>query len=297
MEGSKCYHMFMKTYDAARDLKRIRSFFEKSQSALGEELRLSKSNILRIENGQVFPRPATLEAIYSYSYGQGLDLNKEKARFYEEGKGGNVLLFHGARGEIIGEVDNKHSLPPNDFGNGFYLGTSLKQGATWVAASPSSSVYCFYFAPRGELRKKEFSVDREWMYAILYYRGAFQDKKIPAEVRKIVEEAEKLDYLIAPIADNKMYEILGDFMKGEITDEACLHALSMTDLGKQHVLKSEKAIASLRFVDRLYLCQEEKRNYLKVKAKEDGESLNKVRMSLLEYRRKGKFIDELFEED
>ena len=287
----------MRTYDVAKDLKRIRSFFSLSQTELGEELKLSKSNVLRIENAQVFPRPATLEAIYSYPYSEGLNLNKEKARFFEEDKGQRTLLFHGARGEIAGEVDNKHSLPPNDFGDGFYLGESLKQGATWVAASPSSSVYCFYFSPKKGLRKKEFSLGREWMYAILYYRGAFEGKEVPSAVKAIVDEVESLDYLIAPIADNKMYEILGEFMKGRITDEACLHALSMTDLGKQHVLRSMEAISCLSFADRLYLCQKEKKDYLKAKAKEAGESLNKVRMSLLEYRRKGRFIDELFEKD
>ncbi len=57
---------------------------------------MSKSNVLRIENGCVFPRGMTLESIYSYSYENGLDLNKAKARFFEEDKGARVLLFRGA---------------------------------------------------------------------------------------------------------------------------------------------------------------------------------------------------------
>lgn len=284
----------MKNYDVANDLKRIRLFFDKSQVSFANEIGMSKSNVLRIENGSVFPRGMTLESIYSYSYENGLDLNKEKARFFEEDKGQRILLFHGARGEIVGEVDNKHSVSPNDFGNGFYLGESLKQASTWVASSLNPSVYCFYFERKKDLSFLDFQVGRTWMYAILYYRGAFKGKAVPKEVQKIVDEVEAADYLLAPIADNRMYEILGRFMSKEITDEACLHALSMTDLGRQCVLKSQKAIDCLEAIDRLYLCKKERKDYLLLREQEGQESSNKVKMSLIEYRRKGKFIDELF---
>ncbi len=284
----------MKTYDVAKDLKRIRLFFEKSQSAFGEEIGMSKSNVLRIENGLIFPRGISLEGIYSYSYENGLSLNKAKVGFFEEDKGERVLLFHGARGEILGQVDNKHSLPPNDFGKGFYLGESLEQAATWVATSPHSSVYCFYFERKADLTFVDFPIGREWMYAILYYRGAFAGKKVPDEVEEIARKVDSSDYLFAPIADNRMYEILGRFMNKEITDEACLHALSMTDLGRQCVLKSQAAIDSLEPIDRLYLCKEEKKDYLLLRQKEGAEGSSKVKVSLLEYRRKGKYLDELF---
>lgn len=113
-------------------------------------------------------------------------------------------------------------------------------------------------------------------------------------MKDIIQEIKQCDYLIVPIADNKMYEIINNFIDKKITDEACLHALSMTDLGKQFVLKSQKAINNLVFLDRFYLCNKEKKDYLKVKERNSQESFNKVKMSLLKYRRKGKYIDELF---
>ncbi len=284
----------MKSYNVSLDLKRIRAFYDLSQQAFADEVGLSKSNILRIENSKINPHSGTIELIYNFSYENGLNLNKEKARFFEEEKKTNILLIHGARDEINGEIDAKHSLGVNDFGSGFYLGESLKQAATWVSANSKASVYCFYFANKKELKYKEFSTDRNWLYAILYYRKAFKDDAIPKEIKQIVQEIEQLDYLIAPIADNKMYEIINNFIDKKITDEACLHALALTDLGKQYVLKSQKAIDNLFFLDRLYLCSKEKKDYLKIKETNDEKSFNKVKMSLLEYRRKGKYIDELF---
>lgn len=285
----------MKSFDTSQDIKRIRLFFDLTQDEFSKAVNISKSNIIRYENNEILPHISNLENIYSYSYMNKLDLNLEKSRFFEEEKEGRILLFHGARNEIIGEVDNKHSIFPNDFGNGFYLGENLKQAATWISAIPNSSVYCFYFKDSSDLKFKKFTSSREWMYAILYYRGAFRNKDVPSEIKRLVNEIEQLDYLIAPIADNKMYEIFDMFMRGEITDEACLHALSLTDLGYQYVIKSNKAISRLTCIDRLYFCKDERAHYLSLKRKELEMIKNKVKISLQEYRRKGKYIDELFD--
>lgn len=103
----------MKSYDVALDLKRIRSFFDLSQQSFANEIGLSKSNILRIENCQITPHRTTIEVIYSYSYENGLDLNKEKMRFFKEENKKDFLLFHGARDEIKGDIDANHSLGIN----------------------------------------------------------------------------------------------------------------------------------------------------------------------------------------
>lgn len=284
----------MKSYDVALDIKRIRAFFDMSQQSFADSVNISKSNIVRYENKQIFPHYSNLENIYGYAYDRGLNLNLEKSRFYEEEAKDKIVLYHGSRGEIEGELDLKHSIKPNDFGDAFYVGESLKQSATWVSGNPKSSIYCFYFSNFKNLKKKQFYVDREWMYAILFYRGAFFNLDVPEEIKKVVKQVEESDYLIAPIADNKMYQIFNDFIGGKITDEACLHALSMTDLGMQYVIKSEKALKHLNFIDRFFLCRQERNDYLKQKEKEISMSDNKVKMSLIEYRRKGKYFDELF---
>ncbi len=284
----------MKSFDVVKDIERIKQYFELNDEELACKVSISRANLIRYQNGTLIPSFCSLENIYSFSYTSGLDLNLIKSRFLQENRNGNILLFHGARNVIEGEIDNAHSIKPNDFGSGFYLGTNLTQAAMWICLSSSGCVYPFYFENKDNLKYKEFSSSREWLYAVLYYRGAFEGKQIPKQVLDIVNEIEKLDYIIAPIADNRVYELINSFIKGEITDEACLHAISLTDLGKQYVLKSNDAIKSLNNIECLYLPKEEKNYYLKVKNAQVEEYTKQVKMALLEYRRKGKYIDELF---
>lgn len=284
----------MKSYDVSRDLKRIRLFFEKSQEDFANELGISRSNVLRIENNQIYPHASAIENIYTYAYERGLNLNLEKSRFFVEEQNDQVVLYHGAKDDIEGDIDNKHSKKINDFGDGFYLGLTIKQAASWIAHQYKSSIYCFYFKKAKDLKIKTLGANREWLYSILYYRGAFDNQIVPKEIMTIIDSIESSDVIIAPIADNKMYEIINKFIDKEITDEACLHALSMTDLGNQYVLKSMKAIKKLTFIDRLYLCRKEKNDYISIKKATENEIDNKVKISLIEYRRKGQYIDELF---
>ena len=195
---------------------------------------------------------------------------------------------------ITAAIDNKHSIPPNDFGDGFYLGENLHQAATWICDKEEGSVYVFYLDNNQSLIHKTFNVDRTWMYAILYYRGALDGYVLNDEVKGIIDDIEKCDYLIAPIADNQMYDVLNSFKRGEITDEACIHALSCTNLGKQYVLKSDRVFEHIECIDRLYLCKKEKETYLNRKISYANKSMSKANLAKIQYRRKGKYFDELF---
>lgn len=285
----------MKTYNIAKDLLLIRRYFNLSQQALANELHTTRLNVNRWENTYSFPRLIEIENIYSFAYKDNskLDLNKAKSMLYEENKKKRILLFHGTNNTIVTEPDNKHSKDPNDFGDGFYLGESLNQAATWVCNEANASIYLFYFDVR-KLKCKTFNVDKEWMYAIMYYRGALNGYLLTEEIVKIIKEVEEADYIIAPIADNQMYDVLSMFKRGEITDEACIHSLSATNLGFQYVLKSDKSFKYLESVDRLYLCQKEKDDYANAKRIQVNNSEAKAEIARIEYRREGKYFDELF---
>ena len=86
-------------------------------------------------------------------------------------------------------------------------------------------------------------------------------------------------------------------MYGTITDVQCLHALSANNLGLQFVFKSERACKDLLFIDRLYICENEKRQYLKKKRELATEGRSKVLLSIEEYRRQGRFFDEIFKKN
>lgn len=284
----------MKTFGIKKDLKTIRKLFDLTQAQFADEVGLSRSNVIRYEKEDIFPREFALEKIYSYPYEHNFHLNKAKEMLFLDEAGDNFLLFHGAKYEIKGDIDCFHLNGKKDFGAGFYLGESFDSSASWICDYKFGSVYSFYLANDKKLNSLTFKVDRDWMYAILYFRGMLDEYVLDDEFLKLIKRIEKADYIIAPIADNQMYDTLTAFSLKEITDEQCLHALSANNLGKQIVIKSQRAVDSLIFIERMYLCEKEKEHYLKEKDLISTQGRNKSSLSIEEYRRKGKYIDEIF---
>ena len=284
----------MKTFDVKKDIKTIRKLFNLTQSQFANEIGLSRSNIARYESAEIFPHESALDKIYAYPYKNNFYLNKAKEMLFLDEAGDNLLLFHGAKYEIKGEINPKHLNGKKDFGAGFYLGENFASAASWICDYQAGSVYAFYLKKQQKLKYINFKVDRNWMYAILYYRGMLEDYLPNEEVNKLISEINKADYIIAPIADNQMYDTLTAFALKEITDEQCLHALSANNLGKQFVIKTKKAVDSLVLIERMYLCEKEKEYYLKDKDILSTEGRNKASLSIEAYRRKGQYIDEIF---
>lgn len=283
----------MKNYNFQNDFRMIRRCFGMSQDAFAQATGVSRSNIARYESGQIAPRGDAADRIYGYAFQHGFDLNQSKTMLYEDDRGPRLALYHGCKAEIRGEVDTRHSQPPNDFGDGFYLGQTLNQANMWVAAAAGSSTYCFYFDPEG-LRKATFGIDYRWMLAILYFRGALEGYRIEGDLADVLREVDACDYLVAPIADNQMYDTLDLFRNGIISDVACLHALNANNLGLQYVMKTERACRRLEAVDRLYLCTAEREHYLTMKRKAGDDGRSKSLLAISQYRAQGKMFHELF---
>lgn len=290
------YTLFMDTYNISLDLKRILEILELSISEFSERIGVSRVTLTNILNNRITCSGEILEKIYSFAYQKdaGLDLNRTKELLFKDDSINKRLLFHGAREEIIGNPDTKHSNPPNDFGNGFYVGDSLKQAAAWICKQKNGSVYCFYLENEDKLKIKKFTTDRDWLYVVLYYRSAFDNFIIDEHIKRLIDEVENSDLIIAPIIDNEMFKTIDSFSMNEITDEACMHAINATNLGVQYVFKSEKACQSLTFIERLYLCEKEKEYYLKEKDTLSQEGIKKSQLAKIEYRRKELYFDEIF---
>lgn len=283
----------MKTYDLKKDIKTIRTLFHLSQEQFAYEVGLSRSNVARYEAGTIFPHDSALEKIYAFPYKNKFYLNKAKEMLFLDNKEDYTLLFHGAKYEIKDQIDPLHLNGLKDFGAGFYLGESFDSAASWICEYRTGSVYSFYFK-NNNLKYIEFEVNEDWMYAILYYRGMFKEYIPNDKVLEIIKKIGSVDYIIAPIADNQMYDTLTAFSLRQITDEQCLHALSANNLGKQYVIKTQKAVDNLLLIERMYLCEQEKESCLNNKTTTSIQGRNKSTLSIEEYRRKGRYIDEIF---
>ena len=282
-------------YNFSKDLKSIRDILNMSQEDLAKELGVQQITLSRNENETTDPSEQLLQMVYEYAFRNNIKINRLKEMLWKESLPTNhKQLFHGAKNEIKGAIDVSHGRSNNDFGKGFYTGESYEQAVSFVSGFDKSSVYIIDFDSKG-LKSKEYKVNQEWMMTIAYYRGALEEYKNHPLIQNIVKESRECDYIIAPIADNRMFQIINSFINGEITDEQCKHCLAATNLGNQYVFISEKAVRHIKLLERCYVSQSERDYYKKIRTDKAKLGDDKVKLARRTYRGQGKYIDEILE--
>ena len=219
--------------------------------------------IHRWKNSEAQISAKNLNSIYDLAFRKGIRLNKIKEQLFREecNSTDKVILFHGAKTCIDGALSIERSKSTNDFGRGFYCGESMEQSAMFVSNYPESSLYIVEF-DRRNLQGIQLKVDREWMLMIAYFRNRLSGYENHPIIRNILKKLEGVDYIVAPIADNRMFEIIDSFIDGEITDIQCRHCLSATNLGNQYVFVTQRALDQAAILRHCYLAQVEKKFYL-----------------------------------
>ena len=280
-------------YNFPDDLKAIREILGITQTDLAEQLGVQQVTISRNEQGRSETSENLLEKAYGFAFNSNIKLGRLKEMLLLESMiPGHKLLFHGAKNEIEGKISVIRSRTNNDFGQGFYTGESYDQAISFVSGFDHSSVYYLDFDESG-LKCKQYKIDQEWMLTIAYYRGSLEEYKDHPMIQKLSDEARKCDYIIAPIADNRMFQIINSFIAGEITDEQCKHCLAATNLGNQYVFKSERSVQKLKLLDRAYICSSEREYYMNIRTEETKLGDDKVKLARRQYRGKGKYIDDI----
>lgn len=265
-----------------------------SQEDIAEELGVTFSTINKWKKDRNFISREELEKIYSFAYRKDIKINLIFEQFLKEriNKENNILLFHGSRNEIKFPITLKYSKESNDFGKGFYLGENFEQALTYVATNSKSKVYSFALETK-KLKSYRFYVDTKRMIAIAYFRKQLEKYSKSMLIQGILKELDGIDYIIAPIADNRMFDIIKEFVNGDITDLQCQYALAATNLGNQYVLRTNKAIEAISFLKEFYVCQKEREIHQTKKNEKFYLNQDKVKLSRIEYRGKGKYIYEV----
>lgn len=280
-------------YHFAEDVKAIREMLGMTQEGFAERIGIQQVTLSRSETGKTQPSERLLEYVYGFAFEKNIKLGKLKEMLWLESiKPGHKLLFHGAKEALDDRIRVNRSRTNNDFGQGFYTGESYDQAVSFVVGFDKSSVYFLDFHDSG-LKCKEYSVNRDWMLTIAYYRGTLERYKDHPMIQKLAEESRNCDYIIAPIADNRMFQIINSFINGEITDEQCKHCLAATNLGKQYVFISDRAVRKLKILERSYISLHERKHYKRVRNEEVNLGDDKVKLARIQYRGKGKYIDEI----
>ncbi|MDO4618988.1 MAG: DUF3990 domain-containing protein [Lachnospiraceae bacterium] len=277
-----------------QDIDSVLEITDSTMEELAQELGVSRATVSSWVNRKSRVSEMHMDVFYQYAYRKGIRLNKIKEQFYREDivHQDELLLFHGAKTGIDGKLRLDCNKRINDFGNGFYCGESLEQSSMFVATHPKSCLYMLKFRP-AQLKCKSYGVDREWMLTIAYFRGRLEEYQDTETVRKLAAATENVDYIVAPIADNRMFEIIDSFIDGEITDEQCRHCLSATNLGMQYVFVSEKALAGIELLERCYLTEQEKEEYLNARQESFRMNMDKVKLARRQYRNQGEYIEDI----
>ena len=270
-------------YKLSDDIEVICELLGITATEFASQIGVSQDTITRWKNERNEISPDNLNKVYDFAFSEGIRLNKIKEQLFKEDcKDKNrIILFHGAKNTIEGDVSIEKSRGTNDFGKGFYCGESLEQSAMFVSGYKS------------DLNGIQFFVDRDWMLTIAYFRGRLTGYADHPIIQEMIKKINGKDYILAPIADNRMFEIIDSFIDGEITDVQCQHCLSATNLGNQYVFKTEKAIKQLYFKRHCYLCEKEKKYYLTSKQEESKIGNDKVKIARKQFRGQGEYIEDI----
>lgn len=252
-----------------------------------ERAKVSRTTLVGIVKKGI-ARDDVCEKIYAYAYNNKYRINSVKEELIKEKY--RDVLFHGSK-KGLSEISISDSRENCDFGKGFYLGETYNQALSFVCEKEKSCVYSFRYSLL-DLKIKKFECDLEWMLAICYYRGTLGEYVSNSMVREIVNEIEKADIVIAPIADNKMFYIMAQFTEGEINADVALHSLSASKLGRQFIFKTEKALQNLVPIEKYYLSVPERKDCRKVLNERSYEIDTKLKLAKREFKT-GLYIEEI----
>lgn len=275
------------------DIEVILTLLEMTIQEFANEVGVSYSTVCRWKEPGETVSLANLEKIYEYAFKKRIRLNKIKEQlFREECLENHVLLFHGAKTDISGDISVEKSRKNNDFGRGFYCGESLEQSAMFVSNFPHASLYMLDFDKTG-MRELRLGVEQDWMLMIAFFRGKLTAYENHPMIRRILNRLNGIDYVVAPIADNRMFQIIDSFIEGEITDVQCQHCLSATNLGNQYVFLTQRAADRIQVLRKCYLASVEKEAYISLRSEDTGVSNDKVKIARRQYRGQGKYIEDI----
>ncbi len=282
-------------------IKFIRSSATMSQQEFADGLRMAFATINRWENGKTTPPPAAQKALYEFCVHHNIDLTdyiigiltQEKLKL-EESNPDVKVLFHGSKSGIEGDI-MPISRSQCDFGKGFYMGTEVLQPLTLICNYKNPVLY-FVSINKTNLDILELPTDISWAFVVAYNRGRLERVKEKNLYKQYTELLQGRDLIIGNIADDRMFYVLDNFFEGNITDKGLVECLSTLQLGKQYVAVSQKACQNVKILKEYALSDLELMALKDISEQKRQTGIERANEICKQYRRNGKFFDELLED-
>lgn len=278
-------------------IKQIRSHLNMSQMEFADQLGVSFGTVNRWENGRTVPHQLAQSKLYEICQENHVPvydftLSKiEKTAQDISLSAGRILLYHGSKSGIVGEVSPK-SRPQCDFGRGFYMGTEAEQALTLICDYNKSLLY-IVSVDMTNLTVMEVPADMDWAMLVAYHRGRMETIKGTPFYEKYQNLAKGTDLIIGSIADDRMFYVIDNFFIGNITDAALVGSLSALQLGKQYVAATQKGCDAVRIEAEIELSHLERLFIKEIAEKNRAKGVSLANEICKNHRRDGLFFDEI----
>lgn len=101
--------------------------------------------------------------------------------------------------------------------------------------------------------------------------------------------------VIGSIANDRMFYVLDSFFEGTITDTALVKSLSALKLGRQYVAITQKACDAVKIEREIQLLWMERQALKKASEQNRSNGIAFANQICKEYRREGRFFDEILD--
>ena len=278
----------------------IRNRLNASQEDLARMIGISYATVNRWENGHSQPNKASQLRLYDICKERKVDLEDIIQKKIEKSAANisssdRVILYHGSKSGIKGPIA-PISRERCDFGKGFYMGTEPYQPLTLISDFEESKFYVISLDMTG-LRVLNVKPDLEWAMLVAYNRGKMDEVRGTSLYEHYAAMSNGYDVVVGSIANDRMFYVLDNFFLGNITDKALVMSLSALQLGKQYVAITEKACKQVKIEVEVELSQLERVFLRDLSESNRVKGVNLANEICRDYRREGKFFDEILRED
>ncbi len=161
--------------------------------------------------------------------------------------------------DVIKDPDIHYGRKNADFGQGFYLTPDKDFALRWAKeGTGKKTILNSYELEMDGLLQKRFVRDAEWFDYIYGNRHLLPDEL-------------EADVIIGPIANDIIYDTLGITTSGFLTKDESMGLLLIGPEYTQVVIKTERAVAQLKWLESVELSKEQLAEYKTLMEKENAD--------------------------
>ena len=278
-------------------IKSIRNQVQFNQEQFAAALKTTVGSINRWENSKTLPNATMQRKLEEFCRCQKLEdfVSGQIIESYKHTPEDNsLILYHGSKVGIDGTIAPK-SRKETDFGRGFYMGIEVIQPLTLICGEDAPKMYTMKLNLQN-LKVLDIPLGMDWAMLIALNRGHMQNYTDSKLYKRYAEMENGYDIVTGYIADDRMYQVMNRFFEGDITDAALLNSLSALKLGKQYVCISQRACEQVEIISERAVTPFELTFLRELSSKHREEGRRLANEVIRQYRREGKYFDELLEE-